>query len=152
MRPNGITNHFSRIYVEDPLALSNEDFIAGTTAIAENTLDAVKSVDLRVRSGGVLQVLVTELTEQMAALSLQGPKSRAILDIACEQPVDALKYFCPILRQYNPPHMGTHFQRCRIYFSSNASCCHCVLVSSPRTEYDASLDSLPIYHRPQSSY
>ncbi|TYC90878.1 aspartate/glutamate racemase family protein [Novosphingobium sp. BW1] len=44
MRPEGVTNHFSRIYVEDPLALSNEDFIAGTTLIAENTLDAVRSV------------------------------------------------------------------------------------------------------------
>lgn len=44
MRPTGVTNHFSRIFVEDPFALSNEDFIAGTTAIAENTLDAVRSV------------------------------------------------------------------------------------------------------------
>jgi maleate isomerase len=44
MRPEGVTNHFSRIYVEDPVALSNEDFIAGTTAIAENTMDAVRSV------------------------------------------------------------------------------------------------------------
>lgn len=44
MRPTGVTNHFSRIYVEDPVALSNEDFIAGTTAIAENTMDAVQSV------------------------------------------------------------------------------------------------------------
>lgn len=44
MRPSGVTNHFSRIYVEDPVALSNEDFIAGTTAIAANTLDAVRSV------------------------------------------------------------------------------------------------------------
>lgn len=44
MRPAGVTNHYSRIFVEDPLALSNEDFIAGTTAIAENTLDAVRSV------------------------------------------------------------------------------------------------------------
>jgi maleate isomerase len=44
MRPVGVTNHFSRIFVEDPLALSNEDFIAGTTLIAENTMDAVRSV------------------------------------------------------------------------------------------------------------
>lgn len=44
MRPEGVTNHFSRIYVEDPVALNDEDFIAGTTAIAENTLDAVRSV------------------------------------------------------------------------------------------------------------
>lgn len=44
MRPDGVTNHFSRIFVEDPLALSNDDFIAGTTAIAANTMDAVRSV------------------------------------------------------------------------------------------------------------
>jgi maleate isomerase len=44
MRPVGVTNHFSRIFVQDPVALSNEDFIAGTTAIAENTMDAVRSV------------------------------------------------------------------------------------------------------------
>jgi len=44
MRPVGVTNHFSRIFVEDPVALSNEDFIAGTTLIAENTMDAVRSV------------------------------------------------------------------------------------------------------------
>ena len=44
MRPAGITNHFSRIFVEDPVALNNEDFIAGTTAIAANTMDAVRSV------------------------------------------------------------------------------------------------------------
>ena len=40
-----------------------------------------------------LQVRVTEHTDRMAALSLQGPKSRTILNRACEQPVDALKYF-----------------------------------------------------------
>lgn len=44
MRPEGVTNHFSRIFVEDPVALNNEDFIAGTTAIAANTMDAVRSV------------------------------------------------------------------------------------------------------------
>lgn len=44
MCPAGVTNHFSRIFVEEPVALSNEDFIAGTTAIAENTMDAVRSV------------------------------------------------------------------------------------------------------------
>lgn len=44
MRPAGVTNHFSRIFVEDPVALSNEDFIAGTTKIAESTMDAVRSV------------------------------------------------------------------------------------------------------------
>jgi aminomethyltransferase len=40
-----------------------------------------------------MEVQITEVTEQVAALSLQGPKSRVILNHACEQPVDGLKYF-----------------------------------------------------------
>lgn len=44
MRPAGVTNHFSRIHVEDPVALSNEDFFAGTQAIADNVNAAVRSV------------------------------------------------------------------------------------------------------------
>jgi len=44
MRPAGVTNHTSRIFVQDPVALSNEDFLAGTRAISDNTLDAVRSV------------------------------------------------------------------------------------------------------------
>jgi maleate isomerase len=44
MRPPGVTNHYSRIYVTDPDALTNEDFLAGTQAISDNTLDAVRSV------------------------------------------------------------------------------------------------------------
>lgn len=44
MRPVGVTNHFSRIFVEDPLALSNEDFLVGTQAISDATHDAVRSV------------------------------------------------------------------------------------------------------------
>lgn len=44
MRPVGVTNHYSRIFVTDPVALCDEDFFAGTQAIADNTLDAVRSV------------------------------------------------------------------------------------------------------------
>ncbi|WP_068086021.1 maleate cis-trans isomerase family protein [Novosphingobium rosa] len=44
MRPEGVTNHMSRIFVQDPVALTNEDFLAGTRAISENTLDAVRAV------------------------------------------------------------------------------------------------------------
>jgi aminomethyltransferase len=40
-----------------------------------------------------LRVRVTERTEQMAALSLQGPKSRAILNRCCDTKVDGLKFF-----------------------------------------------------------
>ena len=44
MRPPGITNQYARIFVTDPDALSDEDFLAGTTLIAHGTLDAVRSV------------------------------------------------------------------------------------------------------------
>ncbi|HET7202821.1 MAG TPA: aminomethyltransferase family protein [Steroidobacteraceae bacterium] len=40
-----------------------------------------------------MQVRITETTEQVAALSLQGPKSRTILNRCCGSPVDGLKYF-----------------------------------------------------------
>ena len=40
-----------------------------------------------------MQVTITEVTDQVAALSLQGPKSRAILNRCCEQSVDPLKFF-----------------------------------------------------------
>ncbi|MBP6012259.1 MAG: aminomethyltransferase family protein [Alphaproteobacteria bacterium] len=38
-------------------------------------------------------VKITELTDQVAALSLQGPKSRAVLNRCCKEPLDQLKYF-----------------------------------------------------------
>jgi maleate isomerase len=44
MRPDGVTNHYRGIYVTDPQALTDEDFLAGTTAISNATLDAVRSV------------------------------------------------------------------------------------------------------------
>jgi aminomethyltransferase len=40
-----------------------------------------------------MDVKVTEVTDQIAALSLQGPKSRAVLNRVCRDPVDTLKYF-----------------------------------------------------------
>ena len=44
LRPQGVTNHYSRIYVENANAISNEAFMAGTMVISDNTLDAVKGV------------------------------------------------------------------------------------------------------------
>ncbi len=44
MRVPGVTNHYSRIFVTDPDALTDDDFMAGTQAIRDNTLDAVRSV------------------------------------------------------------------------------------------------------------
>ncbi len=44
MRPVGVTNHYSRIWTPDAQAVSNESFRAGANTIADNVLDAVKSV------------------------------------------------------------------------------------------------------------
>ena len=44
MRVPGVTNHYSRIVIENASAVSDETFIAGTMKISENTLDAVKGV------------------------------------------------------------------------------------------------------------
>src|SRR5574340_774290 len=40
-----------------------------------------------------MKVQVTEVTDQVAALSFQGPQTRAVLNAACEKPVDGLKFF-----------------------------------------------------------
>jgi aminomethyltransferase len=40
-----------------------------------------------------MDVTITEVTDRIAALSLQGPKSRAILNKVCAKPLDKLKFF-----------------------------------------------------------
>ena len=44
MRPAGVTNHYSRIFTPNAKAVSNETFMAGTTVIGNNVLEAVRSV------------------------------------------------------------------------------------------------------------
>lgn len=44
MRPEGVTNHYSRILTPDAHAVSNDTFMDATTVIAENVLDAIDSV------------------------------------------------------------------------------------------------------------
>ena len=44
LRPPGVTNHYSRIVIENANAVSNETFMAGTLEISENTLEAVRGV------------------------------------------------------------------------------------------------------------
>ena len=44
MRPEGVTNHYSRIFTPDANAVSNETFMNATLVIADNVLDAVDSV------------------------------------------------------------------------------------------------------------
>lgn len=44
LRVPGVTNHYSRIVVDDANAISDETFMAGTLEISRNTLDAVRGV------------------------------------------------------------------------------------------------------------
>ncbi|PEQ11377.1 arylmalonate decarboxylase [Novosphingobium sp. PC22D] len=44
MRPYGVTNHYSRIIVDDAQAVSDETFMAGTQEIDAGTADAVRGV------------------------------------------------------------------------------------------------------------
>jgi maleate isomerase len=44
LRVPGVTNHYSRIVIEDARAISDETFMAGTLEISDNTLEAVKGV------------------------------------------------------------------------------------------------------------
>ena len=44
LRPYGVTNHYSRIVVDNPAAVSNESFLAGVSEIDRNTAAAVRGV------------------------------------------------------------------------------------------------------------
>jgi maleate isomerase len=44
LRVPGVTNHYSRIVIEDAQAISDETFMAGTLEISDNTLEAVRGV------------------------------------------------------------------------------------------------------------
>lgn len=44
MRPAGVTNHYSRIVVQNAQAISDESFMAGTLEIDRQTVEAVKGV------------------------------------------------------------------------------------------------------------
>src|SRR5258706_6478451 len=43
MRPAGVTNQYRDIYVEDPEALSDESFMAGTTKISDGMKDCLRT-------------------------------------------------------------------------------------------------------------
>lgn len=44
LRVHGVTNHYSRIVVDDAKAVSNETFMAGAWEISDNTIEAVRGV------------------------------------------------------------------------------------------------------------
>ena len=44
MRPAGVTNHYRGIFTPNAKAVSNDTFMAGTTVIGNNVLDAVRNV------------------------------------------------------------------------------------------------------------
>jgi len=79
MRPPGVTNHYSRIVVEDARAISDETFMEGTLEISRNTIAAVK---------GVLTAAPDYLVMGMSAVTFYGGKEgssawkRQIEDVA----------------------------------------------------------------------
>ena len=69
----------------------------GTISRLEETTYRMTSADPSLRwlsmNAVGLQVQVEEVTDRVAALSFQGPNTRAVLNNCCESPVDGLKYF-----------------------------------------------------------
>ena len=69
MRVPGVTNHYSRIVVQNAQAVSDETFIAGTMEISDNTLEAVR---------GVLTCSPDYLVMGMSAVTFYGGAEGAI--------------------------------------------------------------------------
>jgi aminomethyltransferase len=69
----------------------------GTVSRLDETTYRLTSADPSLRwlsmNAVGLDVDITEETDRMAALSLQGPNSRSVLMRCCERPVDELKFF-----------------------------------------------------------
>ncbi|MGE5072048.1 MAG: aminomethyltransferase family protein, partial [Anaerolineae bacterium] len=69
----------------------------GTVSRLDETTYRMTSADPSLRwlsmNAVGLEVQVTEVTDQVAALSFQGPNTRAILNCCCEETVDGIKYF-----------------------------------------------------------
>jgi aminomethyltransferase len=69
----------------------------GTISRLEENLFRMTSADPNLRwlsmNAVGLDVEIKEVTDQVAALSFQGPNTRKVLNLCCEKPVDELKYF-----------------------------------------------------------
>lgn len=85
MRPSGVTNHYSRIIVEDANAISNESFREGTQQIADNVLDAVRSV---------MSCKPDFLSMGMSAVTFWGGKEGAIAFRKSVEDLSGLRLSC----------------------------------------------------------
>jgi glycine cleavage system T protein (aminomethyltransferase) len=69
----------------------------GTISRLDDTTFRMTSADPSLRwlsmNAVGLEVAITEVTDQLAALSFQGPNTRSVLNRCCESPVDGLKFF-----------------------------------------------------------
>lgn len=69
----------------------------GTVSRLDETTFRLTSADPNLRwlsmNAVGLEVNITEVTDDVAALSFQGPNTRKVLNRCCEKPVDELKYF-----------------------------------------------------------
>lgn len=69
LRPRGVTNHYSRIVVDNAQAVSDESFLAGVRAISDNTVAAVQ---------GILSAAPDHLVMGMSAVTFFGGARGAI--------------------------------------------------------------------------
>lgn len=69
----------------------------GTLSRLDETTYRLTSADPNLRwlsmNAVGLDVRIAEVTDEVAALSLQGPRSRSVLNRCCESPIDGLRYF-----------------------------------------------------------
>jgi glycine cleavage system T protein (aminomethyltransferase) len=69
----------------------------GTVSRLDDTTFRMTAADPSIRwlhlNATGLEVVIEDVSERTAALSLQGPNARAILELACGQPLTALRYF-----------------------------------------------------------
>ena len=69
----------------------------GTVSRLEETIFRLTAAEPNLRwllmNAVAMQVEITEVTDQVAALSFQGPNSRKVLNQVADNPVDGLKYF-----------------------------------------------------------
>jgi aminomethyltransferase len=69
----------------------------GTVSRLDETMFRMTAADPNIRwlhlNATGLDVAIEDVSERTAALSLQGPNARAILELACGQPLTELKYF-----------------------------------------------------------
>lgn len=122
MRPAGVTNHYSRIIVENATAVSNASFTEGTQKIAVNVLDAVRSVNLTIGTsffGVARSGLLYEPVLYWPDARLESHERRTTTDLprhpANPEATELVKQITAEMLALYRQHSATHLQIGRMY-------------------------------------